>query len=476
MDISLLERIDGWRWLLPRRGGMRVEAVVVGSRELVRAMDEASAKQIANVACLPGVAARVLVMPDAHVGYGFPIGGVAAFDASEGGVVSAGGVGYDIACGVRTLTTRVHADEARPVLDKLADALFSAIPAGVGRTGGLALGGREMDAMLEGGAAWAVKRGFGEAADLDRMEDHGRAAGADPSMVSERAKQRQKAETGTLGGGNHYLEIQRVEEIYDRKIAAAYGLAEGEVVISIHCGSRGLGHQVATDYLERMRKAAPKHAIALPDPELACAPIDSGLGGEYLAAMRAGINCALANRQVLTHLAREAFAEFFPSNWPRLLYDVSHNTCKEERHVVDGKVRTLFVHRKGATRAWGPSHPDLPAWLGGVGQPMPVGGSMGSASYILAGTDQSMERSFGSSCHGAGRSLSRSQALKRFKGREVLEALAREGVVIRTRGFKGISEEAPGAYKDIGQVVECAVGAGLASRVARLRPMACVKG
>ena len=476
MDLTLLEPIDAWRWSMGRHGKMRVPAVVFGSLELVRALDDTAVRQIANVACLPGIVGAAYAMPDAHMGYGFPIGGVAAFDPDEGGIVSAGGVGYDIACGVRTVTTGIHVSDVRPVLERLSDRLFASVPAGVGKTGSLVLKGKDMDAMLGGGAVWAVGKGFGEKADLDHMEDLGRALGADPSLVSDQAKKRQLAQTGTLGSGNHYLEIQLIEELFDRKAARLYGVAEGEVVVSIHCGSRGLGHQIASDYLAKMLRAAPEHGLDLPDPELACAPIASRLGQEYLAAMRAGINCALANRQVLTHLVRQVLAEFFPTVRLRLLFDVSHNTCKEESHLVKGKPRTLFVHRKGATRAWGPSHPGLPAWLRGAGQPMLVGGSMGTASYILAGTDQSLERSFGSACHGAGRSMSRSQALKRWKGREVMDALARDGVLIRAHGFKGVSEEAPGAYKNIDVVVESAVGAGLASKVARLRPLACVKG
>jgi tRNA-splicing ligase RtcB len=476
MDMDLLERIDAWRWQYRQRGTMRVPAVVFGSRDIVRALDDSAARQIANVACLPGIVEAAYAMPDAHTGYGFPIGGVAAFDPDQGGIVSAGGVGYDIACGVRTITTGISETDIRPVLERLCDRLFASVPVGVGKTGSLVLKGKDMDAMLDGGAVWAIRKGFGEKADLEHTEDSGRAQGADPSLVSDQAKKRQLAQTGTLGSGNHYLEIQLVEELFDKKAAQVYGISQGEVVVSIHCGSRGLGHQVASDYLDRMLKEAPKHGLALPDPELACAPILSTLGQEYLAAMRAGINCALANRQVLTHLVRQVLAEFFPTLRARLLFDVSHNTCKEETHLVKGKPRNLFVHRKGATRAWGPSHPGLPAWLRGAGQPMLVGGSMGTASYILAGTDLSLERSFGSACHGAGRSMSRSQALKRFPGREVIESLARNGVIIRAHGYKGVSEEAPGAYKNIDAVVESAVGAGLASKVARLRPLACVKG
>jgi len=474
--MNLLERIDAWRWRFKQRGKMRVPAVMFGSMDIVRALEDSAARQIANVACLPGIVEAAYAMPDAHVGYGFPIGGVAAFDPDEGGIVSAGGVGYDIACGVRTITTGIHVNDIGPVLEKLCDRLYATVPAGVGKTGSLVLKGKDMDAMLDGGAVWAVRKGFGEKADLDHMEDSGRAQGADPSLVSDQAKKRQLAQTGTLGSGNHYLEIQHVQELFDRKTAQMYGIFQDEVVVSVHCGSRGLGHQIASDYLNKMLRAAPEHGLDLPDPELACAPILSRLGQQYLAAMRAGINCALANRQVLTHLVRQVLAEFFPTVRARLLFDVSHNTCKEESHLVKGKPRNLFVHRKGATRAWGPSHPGLPAWLHGAGQPMLVGGSMGTASYILAGTDQSLARSFGSACHGAGRCMSRSQALKRFQGREVIESLARNGVVIRAHGYKGVSEEAPGAYKNIDIVVESAVGAGLASKVARLRPLACVKG
>lgn len=476
MDMSLLTQKDAHCWELAPAKGMRVPAWLFGSRELVQAMEDTVARQISNVARLPGIQRSAMVMPDAHSGYGFPIGGVAAFDAEDGGVVSAGGVGYDIACGVRTLTTGIHWEDIHGRRRELAEALFSRIPSGVGSTGAVHLKNKGMDAMLAGGAVWAVRQGFGEKADLERMEDNGQAHGADPGLVSDHAKQRMAAETGTLGSGNHYLEVQRVEEIFDAVAAEAYGLRKDDAAVSIHCGSRGLGHQIASDYLTLMNKQAAKHGLILPDAELACAPITSSLGQRYLAAMRAGINCALANRQVLTHLVREVFAEFFPTAWLRLLYDVSHNTCKEETHQVDDKPRTLFVHRKGATRAWGPTHPELPAWMRGIGQPMLVGGSMGTASYVLAGVDSSLERSFGSACHGAGRAMSRSQSSKRHKGRAVLEELEQQGVIVRARGYKEISEEAPGAYKDIDQVVASTVGAGLARVVARMRPMLCVKG
>ncbi len=476
MDIATLTQIDDNCWEMPCAKGMLVPARFFGAEAIILGLDDAVARQISNVARLPGIVRAALTMPDAHMGYGFPIGGVAAFDATEGGVVSAGGVGYDIACGVRTLTTDIHWEDLVPLRLNLADALFSRIPSGVGSIGAIRLKGKAMDAMLAGGAVWAVKQGFGEQADLAHIEDDGQAAGADPGLVSTRAKERMTGETGTLGSGNHYLEVQRVEEIFDPTAAQVYGLRKDDAAISIHCGSRGLGHQIATDYLTLMHKQAAKHGLTLPDPELACAPIQSSLGQRYLAAMRAGINCALANRQVLTHLVREVFAEFFPTARLRLLYDVSHNTCKEEVHTVDAKPRQLFVHRKGATRAWGSNHPGLAGWMRGVGQPMLVGGSMGTASYVLAGTDASLERSFGSACHGAGRALSRSQAVKRFKGQAVMEALERQDVVLRAKGYKGISEEAPGAYKDIDQVAASTVGAGLARMVARMRPLVCVKG
>lgn len=476
MDISLLKQIDANCWELPRTTGMRVPALLFGSKALMQALDDNVPRQISNVACLPGIVRAAMAMPDAHTGYGFPIGGVAAFDATDGGIVSAGGVGYDIACGVRTLTTGIHWEDIAPLRRELADALFGGIPSGVGSTGGVKLKNKAMDAMLSGGAAWAVQLGFGEKSDLEHIEDHGQADGADPGLVSDRAKERMTGETGTLGSGNHYLEVQRVEGIFDTAAAQAYGLRKDDAAVSIHCGSRGLGHQIATDYLTLMHKQAARHGLTLPDAELACAPIESSLGQRYLAAMRAGVNCALANRQVLTHLVREIFARFFPTAHLRLLYDVSHNTCKEETHILDGKPRTLFVHRKGATRAWGPNHPQLAPWMRGIGQPMLVGGSMGTASYVLAGTDESLTRSFGSACHGAGRALSRSQSSKRFKGQAVMEALERQGVILRAKGYKGISEEAPGAYKDIDQVVESTVGAGLARMVARMRPLLCVKG
>ncbi|MDD3676580.1 RtcB family protein [Thauera propionica] len=477
MDTSRLKRRGPCAWELPATGRMRVPGVIFASKELVQEMDDKVAEQVANVASLPGIVDASYAMPDAHWGYGFPIGGVAAFDADEGGVVSASGVGFDISCGVRTLHTGLKEADLRAVQKPLADLLFARIPAGVGSTGALHLSAAEMDAMLRGGARWAVKAGYGSEADLTHIEEHGCVTGADPAAVSDMAKKRQRDEMGTLGSGNHYLEAQVVDEVFDAVAARAYGLAVGDVVVSIHCGSRGLGHQIGTDFLREMVIAASQAGIALPDRELACAPIKSALGQRYLGAMRAGINCALANRQILTHLAREAFAALLPGARLPLLYDVSHNTCKEETHTsADGHKRRLFVHRKGATRAFGPGHAELPPAFGKVGQPVLIGGSMGTASWILAGAAGAEERAFGSACHGAGRAMSRNAALRRWHGRDVVDELAAKGILIRSPSFRGVAEEAPLAYKDVAEVVEAADRAGLARRVARLRPLICIKG
>lgn len=476
MELRTFRQRGPYEWELPATGRMRVPGVIFASRELMEAMDDKVAEQVANVASLPGIVGASYAMPDAHWGYGFPIGGVAAFDADEGGVVSAGGVGFDISCGVRTLHTGLKLAEVQSHKKRLADVLYAGIPAGVGSTGGLRLSGVEMDAMLEGGARWAVKEGYGGEADLAHIEESGCVAGADPHAVSDMAKKRQRDEMGTLGSGNHYLEVQVVDAVFDAAAAQAYGIAEGDVVVSIHCGSRGLGHQIGTDYLREMVIAARDAGIALPDRELACAPLKSPLGQRYLGAMRAGINCALANRQILTHLAREAFAEVFRHVRLPVLYDVSHNTCKEETHRVGDARRRLFVHRKGATRAFGPGHAELPREYRAVGQPVLIGGSMGTASWILAGAAGTEERAFGSACHGAGRAMSRHEALRRWHGRDVVAELATRGILIRSPSLRGVAEEAPLAYKDVGAVVDAAHRAGLAVKVARLVPLVCVKG
>ncbi len=476
MDLSQLERLSEYAWRVPPRGGMRVPAVLYADRGLMEAMDDKVLEQICNVAGLPGIVKAAYAMPDAHWGYGFPIGGVAAFDPDQGGVVSAGGVGFDISCGVRTLHTGLAVAEVMARQERLAERLFQVIPAGVGSTGRIHLDEARMDEMLAGGAAWAVAQGWGRPEDLERIEEGGRMSGAKPEEVSARAKHRQRNEMGTLGSGNHYLEVQKIAEIYDPAVARRFGLEQDQVVVSIHCGSRGLGHQIGTEFLKEMAVAARQHGISLPDRELACAPIHSDTGQRYLGAMRAAINCALANRQILTQLTRDVFDEIFPGTTLDLLYDVSHNTCKVETHEVDGQKRRLYVHRKGATRAFGPGHPDLPPALRDAGQPVLIGGSMGTASYVLAGTADSETLAFSSACHGAGRAMSRHQATRRWRGRKLVDDLAGHGILVRSPSMRGVAEEAPGAYKDVSAVVEAAERAGLARRVARLEPLVCIKG
>ncbi len=490
MDPQRFTRIGEAAWRLEPVAGMRVPGILYADEALLRDMDDKVGEQLANVARLPGIVRAAYAMPDAHWGYGFPIGGVAAFDPDEGGVVSAGGVGFDISCGVRNLLTGIEAGRIASPRTSLADALYEAVPVGLGSKGAISLDRAGMDAMLAGGARWAVGEGYGREADLERTEERGEMRGARPDCVSDHAKERQRREMDTLGSGNHYLEIQEVVEIHDPHLAEAFGLRVGEAVVSIHCGSRGLGHQIGTEFLRDMAADAERRGFALPDRELACAPIRSDIGEAYLGAMRAAVNCALANRQIITHLVRRVFGHFFPEAPLDLLFDVSLNTCKTEIHPVDGRARELYVHRKGATRAFGPGrvgaqstmggsaagHEDLPAAFAATGQPVLIGGSMGTESYVLVGTAEGEAASFSSACHGAGRCMSRHQALKRWKGRQVVDELAAQGIVIRSPSSRGVAEEAPGAYKDATAVVEAAEKAGLARKVARLRPMICIKG
>jgi len=477
MDFKKLKRQDECVWEIPKTGAMRVPGIIYATEALVQEMDEKVYEQVSNVATLPGIVKASYAMPDAHWGYGFPIGGVAAFAPDEGGVVCAGGVGFDVSCGVRTLIPKISASAVRAVQEELAEALFTHIPAGLGSTGRIVLNAHDMDAMLKGGARWAVEKGFGDAEDLTVIEENGAIAGADPAKVSDKAKERQRKELGTLGSGNHYLEVQEVSEIFDDAVAKDFGLRKGDAVISIHCGSRGLGHQIASEYMPQMASQAKNFGIVLPDKELACVPILSPLGQDYLAAMRAAINCALANRQVLTHLTRQVFAMFFAEMTLPILYDVSHNTCKVERHRVDGKERELYIHRKGATRALGPGHPMLQkSPFANIGQPVLVGGSMGTHSYVLVGTQESEERSFASACHGAGRSMSRTRATKVWDGSRVVQELRQQGIIIKSPSMRGVAEEAPQAYKDINAIVLATEKAGLARRVAKLSPLICIKG
>lgn len=476
MDLQKLTRSDDYQWQIEPHGEMRVPGILFGDQQLMEQLDDKVYEQLCNVAMLPGIVGAAYAMPDAHWGYGFPIGGVAAFDPEDNGVVSAGGVGFDISCGVRTLVTNSTATDLHGHESALADELLASIPAGLGSTGRIHLDHQAMDAMLSGGARWAVDQGYGLAADLERIEEQGRVSGADPAAVSAQAKKRQRNEMGTLGSGNHYLEVQRVAKIFAPQVADAFGLVSDQIVISIHCGSRGLGHQIGTDFLREMVLAAPELGIDLPDRELACAPIRSELGQRYLGAMRAATNCALANRQIITDLTRAAVERVMPGTTLTLLFDVSHNICKEEKHLVDGKPRRLFVHRKGATRAFGPGAASLPEPLRRVGQPVLIGGTMGTASYVLAGTQSSEQRALSSSCHGAGRAMSRNRARKLWQGRQMIHELAERGTLVRSPSMRGVAEEAPGAYKDVDAVVDLAQAAGLSRKVARVVPLICIKG
>jgi tRNA-splicing ligase RtcB len=476
MELKKLIKISDYEWEIPQTADMKVPGRIFGSQRLIEEMDEKVYEQVSNVATLPGIVKASLAMPDAHWGYGFPIGGVAAFDPEEGGIISVGGVGYDISCGVRTLLSPLTKAEVEPYLEKLVKALFETVPSGVGSEGEIKLSTNQLDEVLVGGARWAVKKGYGLPEDLEFIEEKGCMEGADPSFVSPEAKKRQHRQVGTLGSGNHYLEIQYVAEIYDTKVASAFGLFENQVVVTIHCGSRALGHQIATDYLPLLAKASRKYGIPIREKELVCAPINSEEGLQYFKAMCCGINCALANRQVIAHLVREVFKGFFPGIYLKLLYDVSHNTCKVEWHEIKGKQRRLYVHRKGATRAWGPGRPELPEAYREVGQPVIIGGSMGTASYILTGTKEGEEKAFGSACHGAGRTMSRNQAIRSFRAEEIIERLRKRGIIIMGKSKKGLAEEAPEAYKDVSLVIEATCKAGLTKRVAKLLPMGCIKG
>ena len=476
MELKYLNKISDYVWEIPREGDMRVPGRIFASAELVEDFDDNVVKQIKNVASLPGIQQASMAMPDAHWGYGFPIGGVAAFDPEEDGVISMGGIGFDISCGVRTMRTGMRREEIEPYLGKLVDRLFAIVPAGMGSEGKIRLNPSQIDEVLTGGAQWAVSQGYGYKEDLRYIEEGGVMGGADPAQVSDMAKKRQFREVGTLGSGNHYLEIQYVAEMYDEKIAGELGLFKDEVVISVHCGSRALGHQIGTDYLKTLAEASRRYNIPVHERELVCAPLNSPEGRRYFSAVCAGINCALANRQVIAHLVREAFSDVIPRARISMLYDVSHNTCKVEEHPVGNKVKRLFIHRKGSTRAFGPGRKEIPEEYRAIGQPVLIGGTMGTCSYILVGTESGMKQAFGSACHGAGRAMSRTQAKKRWRGDVLLKELADKGIIIRAHSYSGAAEEAPGAYKDVTAVVDATHNAGLAKKVVMVKPMACIKG
>lgn len=459
------------------RPDMRVPARVFATelmlKEIIR---DRSLEQLVNVATLPGIQKYALAMPDIHQGYGFPIGGVAAM-AIDNGVVSPGGIGYDINCGVRLLVSNLTYAEVKPHIEALATALFKAIPSGVGKAGYLKITAHELDEVLTQGIDWMIQRGYGLPEDKEHCEEHGNMAGADPSKVSDRAKERGHDQLGTLGSGNHFLEVQRVADIFDPIMAKVFNLQHDQVTVMIHCGSRGLGHQVCSDYVRLMIPKLKEWGITLPDRELACAPCTSIEGQEYLSAMAAAANFAWANRHLIAHNVRVAWQEILGSSSSlQLLYDVAHNIGKRETHTIDGKEVPVIMHRKGATRAFPPHHPGIPAIYQEVGQPVLIPGTMGTSSYVLAGTAQGMEVSFGSSCHGAGRRLSRMEAKKTFRGSTLRQTLEESGIVVRSVSNVGLAEEAPEAYKDVDDVVNVVSSAGIAHKVARLVPIAIIKG
>ncbi len=472
-------------WELKQDKEMNVPGLIFGDRAIVQHLiDDVKAgkewnalRQVRNVATLPGIQKASFAMPDIHPGYGFPIGGVGAFDIKKG-VITMAGIGYDVNCGVRTMTTPLTKKDIESKKNEIAEELYKTIPAGLGSTGKIHLTEKEIDQVMRYGAEFAVKKGFGRKEDLEFIEENGRLKGADPKAVSHLAKKRQFKQVGTLGSGNHYLEIQIVDEIYDPKVAKIYGLKKGQAIVSLHCGSRALGHQVGMDYIKVLAETTRKYKIKIPDKELVCAPIDSPEGKKYYSAVVAAINVAFANREALGHLVRQAFKKVFGTKDSeiKLLYDIAHNTAKIEKHKVDGKMKTLLVHRKGSTRAFGPGREEVPKKYRAVGQPVLIGGTMGTSSYILHGTKEGMDISFGSAAHGAGRVMSRRQALQTYRGEKVVHALARKGILIKGHGWKGLAEEAPGAYKDVDVVIDVMHQTGLAKKVAKVKPIVVVKG
>lgn len=482
VNVQDLVQVSDYEWEIPKtyREDMRVPVRVFATRRLLdKIMTDRSLEQAVNSASLPGLVGNVVVMPDMHQGYGFPIGGVAATRYPEG-VISPGGIGYDINCGVRLLTSSIHYEQAEPYLDQLATKLDQYCPSGVGKKGSIRLTQKELDRVCREGSSWTKKQGYATEQDLLRTEANGRIEGADPSKVSPRAKERGRPQLGTLGAGNHFIEVDIVDQIFDETAASAMGLIRSNLALQIHCGSRGFGHQICSDYVRELQSAVHRYGIKLPDRELVCAPLDSPEGQNYLAAMRCAANYAFANRQVLAYFARQAFEEVFSGkskNWQLTqVYDIAHNMGKIETHHINGEAIEVCVHRKGATRAFGPGFSELPPEYRPVGQPVLVPGSMGTASWVLVGTEKSMLRSFGSSCHGAGRVLSRKKAKKQVRGEKLRLELEKEGIRVRAGSMAGLAEEAPQAYKDVDEVVATVAGAEIARKVARLRPFAVVKG
>jgi len=481
--MSELKKIDEYRWEIPKgyMSGMRVSGVIYSDEKMLKALEkEQVIKQVANVACLPGIVRHSFAMPDAHWGYGFAIGGVAATNPDDGGVISPGGVGYDICCGVRLVKTNLRTDDLKNKIPKLMDALFANVPCGVGVGGKIKISTAQEKELLKLGSKWAVKQGYGVENDLTCTEEGGCLQSANPDKVSPRAYERGKGQSGTLGSGNHFLEVQKVEEIYDEEKARVFGIEKGQITVMIHSGSRGLGHQVCDDNLRIMQKAVTKYGINLPDRQLVSAPVNSQEGKDYFSAMSFAANYAWCNRQILMHLVRETFEKFFSRNWQdlemELIYDVAHNIAKFEMHKVNGKETHLCVHRKGATRAFPPEHPDIPEKYKKIGQPVIIPGDMGRASYLLVGTQRAFEETWGSTCHGAGRTMSRHQAIKLAEGRLIHKEMETKGIIVRARDKRALAEEMSEAYKDVNLVVDIVHNAGISKKVAKMKPLGVIKG
>ncbi len=478
---DIVTKVNDYTWDIPMsyKEGMRVPGRIFVSSKLLANLERETLEQTANVATLPGIQKYSMAMPDAHSGYGFPIGGVAAFDRDTG-IISPGGVGYDINCGVRIIRTNLTADEVRPGMKDLIDLLFRDIPSGVGSKSKIRASDKELTDAFFHGAKWAVESGYGVKEDIEHCEENGFMKSADPSKVSDKARTRGKPQFGTLGSGNHFLEVQCVDEVYDEKVAKVFGLEKGQVTVMIHCGSRGAGHQICDDYLKILERATHKYGIVLPDRQLACAPAESTEGQNYFKAMAAGANYAWANRQVITHWVREAFSRFFGRDMDdlgmALIYDVAHNVAKLEEHTIDGEKKMVYMHRKGATRAFPPGHKDVPSVYRNVGQPVLIPGSMGTPSFVLHGTDRAMELTFGSACHGAGRVSSRSAALKAFRGEFIQKELAAKGISVKAFQPSVIAEEAPAVYKSSEDVVDVVHQLGIARKVVKLMPLGVAKG
>lgn len=477
-----IERLDGNRWRIPSdyMDGMRTDAVIYADESMIdQIRSDNSPQQAANVACLPGIVGSSMAMPDIHFGYGFPIGGVAAVDANDGSI-SPGGIGFDINCGVRLIKTDLTLDDVGGDLKKLVDELYKNVPSGLGSKGLTRIGDKEITEILQNGSEWAVENGFGWDKDLDVTEEHGKMLTADPSFVSDKARKRGLSQLGSLGSGNHFLEVDVVEDVFDEHTAKVFGLKEGQITVTVHCGSRGCGHQIATDYLQAMEHYVKENSVDLPDRQLACAPLNSRIGEEYFAAMSCGANYAWANRQMITHWIRESFENIMSDSAENMgidvVYDVAHNIAKMERHDVSGTMMDVLVHRKGATRAFCAGRPEVTMKYRDVGQPVIVPGDMSAGTYVLVGRKGSMEQTFGSSCHGAGRQMSRKSAVKTMNAKAIKESMASSNIYLRNGSDEGLVEEAPQAYKDVDSVVEIVCNAGLTGKVARLRPVGVVKG